>query len=101
MKAKESHQVEKARKKLAKKIAKEDQEVTTEALAKMSHIIERQLFRHASERIDLKSKEIQLFDQNRHPAAVKSRFISQLLNEIKAEISEEASSLKGRITSSN
>lgn len=95
MKAKESQQVVKARRKLQRKIARENRHMTPEALHQMSTLIERQLVRHAGERIDLKSKEIQLFDANQHPAAVKSRFVSHLLQDLKKEKSQKQ--LKGRI----
>lgn len=100
-KAKESAQVEKARRRLARKIAKEEKRMTNEALRQMALVIEGQLARHASERINLKSKEIELFDANRHPAVVKSRFVSQLLSELKAGgKAEETGKLKGRIKAS-
>ncbi|MCE5316473.1 MAG: hypothetical protein LLG04_03800 [Parachlamydia sp.] len=101
--AKESTQVEKARRRLQKKFAKEEQRMTNEALRQMALVIESQLARHASERIDLKSKEIELFDSNRHPAAVKSRFVSQLLSDLKAAGKPgkaAAGKLKGRIKAS-
>lgn len=99
--AKESAQVEKARRRLQKKFAKEEKRMTSEALRQMAFVIEGQLARHASERIDLKSKEIELFDANRHPAAVKSRFVSQLLNDLKTGgKAEETAKLKGRIKAS-
>lgn len=99
VRAKESQQVEKARKKLQKKFAQEDRRMTNEALRQMELVIEQQLARHASERIDLKSKEIALFDANRHPAAVKSKFVSHLLTTLKAG-TKPVKHLKGRITSS-
>lgn len=100
-KAKESQQVEKARKKLQRKIARENRFMTEESLAQMARLIERQLIRHAGERIDLKSKEIQLFDENRHPALVKSRFVAHLLRDLKTEAtspSKPKKTLKGRIS---
>lgn len=102
VRAKESHQVEKARRKLQKKFAKEEGRMTHEALRQMALLIEQQLARHAAERIDLKSKEIALFDANRHPAAVKSKFVSHLLSSLKAETKQPQSvkQLKGRITTS-
>lgn len=105
-KAKESGQVEKARKRLARKFAKEEKSMTTEALRQMALVIEGQLARHAAERIDLKSKDIELFDANRHPAVVKSRFVSQLLSEIKGGgkagggKAQETGKLKGRVKAS-
>lgn len=99
VKAKESHQVEIARKKLQKKFAREDQRMTHEALRQMEFVIEQQLARHSGERVNLKSKEIALFDANRHSAAVKSKFVSHLLSSLKGE-AKRAKHLKGRVTSS-
>lgn len=97
-KAKESQQVMKARKKLERKIASENRHMTKESLDKMALLIERQLIRHADERLNLKSKDIQLFDENRHSAASKSKFVNHLLSNLKAE-SKKQKSLKGRIKS--
>ncbi len=97
-KAKESQHVMKVREKLEKKISKEQKRLNQEALDKMARLIERQLVRHAGERIDLKSKEIQLFDENRHPAAVKSKFVDHLLSQLKAQKGPKP--LKGRIRAS-
>lgn len=94
---KESPHVEKVRRKLKKKMAAESGQMTPEALAKMSSLIERQLMRHAPERIDLKTKEFQLFDKNRHPAAIKSKFVAHLLRDLKsASRRQDLKKMKGR-----
>lgn len=102
-KTKESQHVKKVREKLQKKIEKENKQMTRDALMQMERVIEGQLARHASERIDLKSKEIALFDANRHPAAVKSKFVSHLLQELKEDSVKPkvtVRQLKGRIKTS-
>jgi hypothetical protein len=93
-KAKESEQVMKARKKLERKIQEQNRHMTSEALRQMALLIEQQLVRHARERISLKSKEISLFDENRHSAKVKSKFVTQLLGTLKGPTKK---SLKGRV----
>src|SRR5690242_15089966 len=93
-KAKESAQVARARRTLERKIEQEHQQMTQEKLAETARLIERQLGRHAEERIDLKSKEIELFDANRHPAAVKSKFVTHLFGDLKRTGGQP---LKGRV----
>lgn len=100
-KAKESAQVEKARAKLKKTMEREHQRMTQEALRQMERVIEHQLERHKNERINLTSKNIELFDSNRHPAKVKSKFVAHLLSELKGEPvkAKAPKQLKGRVTS--
>jgi hypothetical protein len=97
-KAKESRQIQKARQKIKKQLAAAEKRVNPDALSSMSRLIQRQIARHSSERIDLKNRQITLFDENQHPAKTESRFISTLMNQIKQErLSESDHDLEGRI----
>lgn len=99
-KAKESEQVHKARLKLKLLLSKEHKLVTEKALKEVSNSIQRWLSRHNKERIKLKSKNIELFDENRHTAKISSRYILHLRDQIKHK-STAKKSLKGRIKSSS
>jgi len=99
VKAKESRQIQKARQKIKKQLAAAEKRINPEALDSMSRLIQRQIARHSSERIDLKNRQITLFDENEHPAKTESRFISILMKQIKQEkIGEQDNDLEGRIT---
>ena len=99
-KAKESSQIEKARKKIEKNLMAEEKQINKEALNRMRLLIETQLRRQSVNRISLKKRQIVLFDENRHPAKTESKFIVRLLEEIKKgrPIKQK---LKGRIKSIN
>lgn len=100
-KAKESPHIEKARRKLQEQLASEDSRITPAALEKMSNAIKTWISRHSQERISLKDKEFTtLFDRNQHPATVKSRYVSKLLEELKSK-PNKPSGLEGRITHEN
>jgi|EndMetStandDraft_5_1072996.scaffolds.fasta_scaffold533107_1 hypothetical protein len=96
-KAKESPQVIKARRKLEKQIANEHKRINDQALEKMAKMIENWLTRHKEERIPLKDKTIEQFDKNKHPAGIKSKFILEMLNQLKQE-GTHTKPLDGRIT---
>jgi len=101
-KAKESSKIRKARRKLEKQLAKEDELMTPEKLANMTKNIQNWIQRHASERCDLKEKNIELFDENRHAARISSRHIRMLRSKIKQELEQEKQiNLKGRIKLTN
>lgn len=97
-KAKESAQIEKARKKIEKKLQTAETRVNPEALSKMSRLIQEQLKRHKADRINLKKRHIIAFDENQHPAAVRSQFILNLMNTIRQEKPKKNYELEGRIT---
>lgn len=86
-KAKESSQVKKYRKKLEESLLEEKKMMNPEAIKKMKDSIHQWIKNHADERIDLKltDKDIELFDENRHPAAPKSKFINHLLSKLKED----------------
>lgn len=97
-KAKESVQIQKARKKIKQQIASADKKINEGALLAMSKTIRLQISRHASERINLKEKIVTLFDENRHPAPTQNKFISKLAKQIKANPSDKnLKKLEGRI----
>lgn len=103
IKAKESPQIQKARKKIKQQLAAADKRVNTEALKEMSLLIQRQLARHTAQRINLKSKVVTLFDENKHPAKTESKFVHRLLKQLKhtPTKSKQKKELEGRITSVN
>lgn len=98
-KAKESAQVRRARQKIQKQIQEADKRINDQELTLMRTVIERQLARHQTERIDLKTKNVTPFDENQHSAKTESRFVSRLLAQLKqGEISATPSKqLEGRI----
>lgn len=100
-KAKESTQISKARKKLLQQMADENKHITAQALDNIRKSIHYWIARHADERISLKSKEITLFDENRHPAKPQNRFILDLLYNLKDNSLTKKGSKKltGRIKS--
>jgi hypothetical protein len=99
IKAKESAQILKARKKLLQQIADENKHVTAQALDKIRKSIHHWISRHADDRINLKSKEITLFDENRHSAKPQNRFILNLLQNLKDTSKQKSKKLTGRIVS--
>lgn len=98
-KAKESAQIQKARKKIERNLQTADKQVNPEALNKMGRLIQEQLKRHKADRISLKKRQIIAFDENQHSAAVKSHFILNLIKTIKHAKAPKKTDLEGRITS--
>lgn len=96
-KAKDSDEVMKARQKLEKKMAKENKKINPQAIEETVKSMQQWLNRHQSERIQLKDKSIAPFDANMHPAKIKSKFVNQLLNQLKEE-GTQSKPLEGRIT---
>lgn len=98
VKAKESPQIQKARKKIKQQLAAAEKRVNTEALREMRALIQRQIARHTAERVDLKSKVV-TFDENKHSAKTESKFVNRLLKQLKhPEKSKPKNELEGRIT---
>lgn len=98
-KAKESKQVEKARRKLKMQIEEEHKLITEAALREVSKDIKNWISRHAQERIVLKQKEISLFDENQHSAKVHSRYVKHLLQDLARPVPpKDENNLEGRIT---
>lgn len=100
VKAKESAQISKARKKIKEQILSQNKLTTSQALEKMTKWLQSWLARHAKERINLKEKRVvNLFDENQHPANTQSKYVSHLLKSLKKELRRGASpkSLGGRV----
>lgn len=83
VKAKESPQVLKMRRKLKKQMVEEHRHVTPKALKETRRIMENWIARHQGERIDLKNKTIAVFDENLHSAKTHSKYVLHLLSTLK------------------
>lgn len=94
VKAKESPEIQKARKKIKRKLQQAERKMNPEALIAMSFLIKEQLNRKKEERINLKERHI-TFDENKHPAKT-SKFINKLIRQIKHTTEHD---LEGRIKS--
>jgi hypothetical protein len=98
MKANESSHIVKAREKLKNQLERKDKLLTQQALERIRKTMHSWIARHASERISLKSKDIKLFDENRHPAKIENKFILNKLKSLKIKTKIPAvSPLTGRI----
>ncbi len=101
IKAKESAQVTKARKKLLQQMGEENKHITAQALDQIRKSMHYWIARHAGERVNLKTKEITIFDENRHSASPQNRFILNLQHHLQGiPPKKSAKKLKGRIKSS-
>lgn len=98
MKAKESYHIAKAREKLKQQIDRKDKLFTPKALERIRITMHNWIAKHAAERVNLKSKDIKLFDENRHPAKIENKFILNKLKNLKTRAgTSAASNLSGRI----
>lgn len=98
-KAAESKQVQKAREKLKHQLQEEQKLVTEEALRKGSEEIKSWITRHQKERIKLRGKDVSLFDENKHPAKLHSRYIKHLIEDLAKPVPPNAErNLSGRVT---
>lgn len=79
-----STQVEKYRRKLEHSITEEKKLLNIHAIENTKNTIHQWLNAHKNERINLKHKSINVFDENEHSAAPKSKFILNLISQIKA-----------------
>lgn len=101
IKAKDSRQVEKVRKKLEKVLQEEQSHFNNETLNEMRNSIHKWLNRHEPERESTEEKTFTLFDENKHSSEIKSKFVLNLLQELKTETDKEKEklgSLAGRVT---
>ncbi|MBB64198.1 MAG: hypothetical protein CMO81_03970 [Waddliaceae bacterium] len=99
-KSKESKQIQKARAKLAAQLEKDTEQITPEAIKKTATQIQGWIARHASERISLQDKGIELFDENKSSARTTSAHIRDLRTHLESEIQRSNATmeqLKGRI----
>ena len=101
-KAAESLQVQKARKKLEKKMISEQKQLNIAAIEQMKRAIQIWITRHQTDRVSLQQKTVELFDENQHSAKTKSKYISHLLHKLRKEAittpKKPLKLLKGRIT---
>jgi len=99
-KAKESAQVQKARKKIELQLQKAEKKMNPEALSAMSRLIKEQLLRQQPGRIDLKKRQITSLNKNAHYAKTESKFIDKLIRQIKNDQFSGEKYLEGRIKKS-
>lgn len=83
--AKESSEIAKFRKKLESKIEMEKKKITIESIEKSKRAIYNWIDHHFNERILLKTKNVRLFDENKHPAPLKSKKILKLASNLKTD----------------
>lgn len=77
-KAKESPQVQKTRAKLKQRLKIEHSQITSKALNDVCDAIRKVLARNHPKPKNLKQKEVTLFDENKHSAGTKSKYILKL-----------------------
>jgi hypothetical protein len=82
-KEKESPQIKRYRRKLKEQIEHEHEIMNEAALKKVKQSIIQRLTRTNYERISLQDKTITLFDENRHPEPIHSKFVNQLFAQIR------------------
>lgn len=98
-KAQESAQIQKARAKIKRQLEAAEKRFNADTLARMSLLIQKQLARHQTERVNLKKRQVTLFDENQHPAKAKNSFVMNLLRQLEQETPShtEETPLEGRI----
>ena len=82
--AKESDKIERARKKLRKKLELIDDAINQSALERKSVEIHRWIARNSKGRVVLKKKTISLFDENKNAVGFSNR-ISKLASDLKSD----------------
>lgn len=80
--SKESRFISNARNKLKQKLAQEKKQINPKALERMTQLIHRQISRNPG-REPLKDKTVSVFDDNKHSAKVHSKFVINLLKNLK------------------
>ncbi len=80
-KAEESYQVQKARRKLEKQLQEENKLINEKAIEQMKKAMAIWLQRHKDVRVKLHER-LELFDENRHSAKSKSKFVAQLTKKL-------------------
>lgn len=98
IRAEESPQICKARKKLEDQIKSKDKKLTYQALDRIRKSMHRWIDRYAMDRVNLRGKSIALFDENQHPAKIENKFIINKLKNLKMRSKD--STLAGRIKTS-
>lgn len=99
-KAKDSKQVQRARRKLLNQLADEKAKINEMSLLQMRQANRQWLDRHREDRINIKDRTIKLFDENKHPARTKSKFIFDLMRALNPSQDEKMlfEHLAGRIS---
>jgi len=99
--ARESKKIRKVRKKLEKVLQEEHTHFNRATLNEVRENIHKWIARHEPERISTEEKTFALFDENRHPCEVKSKFVKHLIKYIQSETKREEdqiTSLLGRVS---
>lgn len=99
VKAKESLQIQKARKKIKEQLKSADEKMNPQALSGMSRLIKEQLNRQKPGRINLKKHQITSLEENPRFAKTQSKFIIKLIDEIKLGRIYPKNYFKGRVKS--
>ena len=86
--AKPSPQVLKVEKKIKKQLEAEKSKTSQTALNEISQSIKERLSHDYNDRIKLKNRDIDVFDENKHPAKVHSHYVSHLLENLEKSISK-------------
>jgi len=97
-KAKESVQIQKARKKIEEQLKKAEKKMNPEALSTMSRLIKEQLHRQQPGRIDLKKRQVTTVgDLKNKGSKAESKFITKFMHQIKHDQFPQEKDLEGRI----
>lgn len=91
VKAKESPQVQRAKKKLEKEMAKEAGRINPEALEKTRSVMKREISRHEADRSKSSDLTVTLWDENKHSEISHNRHVKHLFNELRKAASNEPS----------
>ena len=99
-KAEESPHIKRVREKVKSHIEEENKQITPKALQDTHETIRRWLQRHKSERKNLKGKNIETFDENRHTAKISSHYVLHLQQMLELGLTKTypKKSLTGRIS---
>jgi hypothetical protein len=83
--AKESIKTKRAREKLQKQIEENDRQITQDALEKKVKEIQNWIMRHSNQRVILKDKTFDLFDENQNAAEESSKILT-MAEELKKKL---------------
>lgn len=100
-KAKDSPQIQKARKKIKEQLKLSEKRMNTQALLAMSLLIKEQLKRQKTSQINFKKREIKQVGSHPVYAKTQSKFILKLMNQIKEAENKQKIELEGRIKKQN
>lgn len=87
VKARESQQIQRLRRKIKEQIHDEHKQINQKALEQMRKAMKRWIGRHSEERISLLNKTITLFDENKHTERPHDKQISALMKQIQKGLS--------------